>query len=440
MSQRAIQRRPNQVARAVVHFVVAGVVAMAALSVGAALLLQRVGSNEAVRTATEVASTAARGVIQPNLTDGLVNGDPAELARFDGLVRNDVLGASVVRVKLWDRRGRIVYSDEPRLIGNVYPLGGEDLATLSGGRVAADLSNLSQPENRFERQFVQLLQVYQRVTTPGGTPLLFETYLKFSSVRASARRIWVSAAPALLGALVLLELVQVPLAVSLARSVRHNQQRQEVLLRRALDASDAERRRIAGDLHDGAVQDLAGVNYVLEAAAGRFHADGDAAMVAALHAAASGTRRSIRGLRTLMVEIYPPNLRQAGLESALRDLMVPLAAQGIAGHVDVAADAGLSDEGEALVYRTAQEAIRNVTKHAAANQLRVRVGRDDGKVVLEVADDGRGFVAAAALARPPEGHLGLRLLSELAVDAGGGLSIDSRPGAGTVLRLEIPSR
>ena len=129
-----------------------------------------------------------------------------------------------------------------------------------------------------------------------------------------------------------------------------------------------ERRRIASDLHDGVVQDLAGISYALSAAAGRASADS----AGTLEDAARGTRETMRRLRSVIVDIHPPNLRTAGLEAALRDLLAPLAAEGIDTVLEVA-DVILREDVELLLYRAAGEALRNIRRHAAASRVVVRV-------------------------------------------------------------------
>ena len=105
--------------------------------------------------------------------------------------------------------------------------------------------------------------------------------------------------------LLVLYLVQVPLAYSLARRLRARQREREELLRRAIDASDLERRRIAADLHDGAVQRLAGVSLSLAASANALgDAEDGGEAGGALSRAAAETRETIRELRTLLVDIY----------------------------------------------------------------------------------------------------------------------------------------
>ena len=88
---------------------------------------------------------------------------------------------------------------------------------------------------------------------------------------------------------------------------------------------------------------------------------------------------------------------------------------------------------------TAREAIRNVSRHADASAANVRVVTNGTRVELVVADDGRGFPADEVLAKGPNGHLGLALLTDLAERAGGDLAVESKDGEGTRLTLGVPS-
>ena len=276
--------------------------------------------------------------------------------------------------------------------------------------------------------------------TQSGRPLLFETYLRFSDVAASGRKVWLAFLPALVVALLLLWLLQLPIALSLARRLRRAHAEREALLLRALNASDTERRVIAADLHDGVVQDLAGTSYALAVAAENVDATPTNDVARTLRTGANATRQSMRQLRSLLVEIYPPNLRDAGLEPALNDLTAKAVARGVAVDVDV--DEGLrpSDAVERLVFRTAQEALRNVVEHAAAETCSIEVHANGRDVVLVVADDGAGFERSVLEERRVQGHLGLVLLADQAADLGGSLDIDSTPGAGTRVTLTVPER
>lgn len=261
--------------------------------------------------------------------------------------------------------------------------------------------------------------------------MLYETYQRFSSVSARGRRLLLAFGPAALGGLVILWLVQLPLAWGLARRLREGQAERVALLRRAVDASERERRRVAHDLHDGAVQDLAGVSYSLAAVGDRLP-PGEAAD--AVHAAAAETRHTIRELRSLLVDLYPPDLHRAGLEAALADLLAPLGKRGVDAPLELPVPLRLSPGIEALFYRSAQEALRNVLAHAEARRVDVSVVQENGTATLAIADDGRGFDPAER----PEGHFGLQLLDDLARDSGGRLDVESAPGGGTRVRVEVP--
>ncbi|MEA2555321.1 MAG: two-component system, NarL family, sensor kinase, partial [Actinomycetota bacterium] len=412
------------VTKAVLTFALSGTIVLVLVGVVGVVVMQRVGQAEAIRQAKDITSVAARVVVQPGLTDGILNGDAASLNALDLLVGRDVLHDPIVRVKIWAPDGTIVYSDEPDLIGERFTLGADELYALRSDVVDADVSDLSEPENRFERGFGQLLEVYLPLHTKTGQPLLFEAYLLYDSVSTSARQLWRAFLPVLAIALIALALLQIPLASRLAGRVREGQRERERLLQRAIDASDLERRRIAGDLHDGPVQQLAGVSMSLAAAADRLEAD-DPEASAALRDAGERTRLGMRSLRSSLMGIYPPTLERAGISAALADLTAPLAGYGIAVDLDIDQALSLPPQVESLLFRAAQEAIRNVTAHAEATNVRVRLARQNDAATLEIVDDGRGFSPPQAEAARTEGHLGLRLLADLARDAGATVDIIS---------------
>ncbi len=174
------------------------------------------------------------------------------------------------------------------------------------------------------------------------------------------------------------------------------------MLRKAIAASEIERRRIASDLHDGVVQDLAGVSYALVGCADRISKSDRPHDAECLYNAAGGVRQSIRTLRSLLVEIYPPSLRSAGLAAALTDLLAPLTGRGVAVDLDVPSTLVLPADAEALVFRVAQEAVRNALLHADPRSVGVHINTGRSGVALTVRDDGTGFDVSAA---PEEGIL-----------------------------------
>jgi two-component system, NarL family, sensor kinase len=426
--------RETSVAVAVARFAVTGLAGLGLLTFVAIQLLSSRGTSEAIRNAKSLTQLAARGIVAPYLTPQLLASQSAAVQAVDRTVRTRLLADPVVRVKIWNGAGRIVYSDQPALIGTRYPLPPAELHALRTGGVDAEVSDLSRPENRFERKYHKLLEVYLGLRATDGTPVLFELYQRFSSITASGNRLFRAFFFPMIATMVLLELAQIPLAFSLARKLRRGQQEREELLQRAIEASELERRRIARDLHDGPVQDLAGVSYTLSSAIAEAK-EVDPALAETLGQTSRQTRESIRALRTLLVDIYPPRLHSEGLVAAVSDLLSALSAAGLEANLDAEPDLHLEPSVEAVMFRAAQESLRNVLRHAEAKTVNVRLRASAGAAVVEVQDDGRGMTGPGD---DGDQHFGLRLLEDLARDSQGRLEIDSAPGEGTTVRLEIP--
>ncbi len=431
------EARPPSVGTAVARFMLGSVAAIAVVVVGGFLALRSITIDEARRDTRERVEAEGRLVEAAGLTDGVLRRDAAALGRLDDVVLGQVLSGSIVRVKIWSPDGTILYSDEPSLVGRRFALGGEERRLLRTGGSDAELSDLTRPENRLERSAGKLLEAYTPIRTPDGTPVLFEIYQRFDSVNASGERLLRALAPPLVAGLLVLLLFQVPLAWSMARRLQRGHREREGLLVSAVQASRQERRRIASDLHDGVVQDLAGVAFGLAPLAEDAEHRGARDEAGVLRAAIARLRQGVRDLRTLLVEIHPPNLASVGLEAALGDLLSPLAEVGVATDLRVDGEGGSGPD--ELVYRVAREALRNAQDHADARTVRVVVTRSASRATrLVVTDDGRGFAEADRERRAAEGHIGLTLLASLVERAGGSLVVSSAPGKGTTVELEVP--
>jgi signal transduction histidine kinase len=415
------------VGRAVTTFLVTGLVVLSLLALVLALLERRQATAEAIRDARTLTNLEATDVIGPLLTDAaLVAGTP-EHAALDRVVRSRVLGSHIVRVKIWDPSGTVRYSDATALIGQRFELPEDELEALRSGRVEAEVTDLDEAENVEERQFGKLLQVYQGVRTPSGTRLLFETYQPYTVIDVASRRMWATSIPIVLAGLGLLYLVQAPLAYRMAHRLQEALDAREELLLSTMAASDRERATIAADLHDGVVQGLAGASYTLSSAP----------TPEVVEQTSKDLRRWVRELRSLVVTITPPALHAQGLATSLADLGATLELRGISTSVD-ATEVEVDEAVESLVYRVAQEAVRNVVRHAGASAVWMTLSQQDGRLVLTVTDNGRGLGAERAGARS-RGSVGLDLLSALAEQQGGRLTVTGEAGAGTELRLEVPA-
>ena len=422
--------------KAVASFLIAGLVVLTAVGVLLALSERRSATAEAIRDARTVTNLEATDVVGPLLTDQALTPGPAFDA-LDAVVRTRVLGSHIVRVKIWDTTGKIVYSDDKALVGLSFTLGKDERAALRTRRAAAEVTSLGSAENRDEKQYGKLLQVYLGVSTPTGTPLLFETYQPYQVIHDSSQRMWLTSLPVLLGGLLALYLVQAPLAYRMARRLKRSQDEREALLVASLATSDRERATIAADLHDGVVQGLAGASFSLAAAAERAR-DTDPVSASTMSSTASDLRRWVRELRSLIVTITPPALHAQGLATSLADLAATLEVRGLDVTVDVTGTEGLPETAETLIFRVAQEAVRNVVRHADAKRVTIHVQRDpNAPLVLSVTDDGRGFDLESTGARR-RGSVGLELLSALVTSQGGTLGVVAAPGEGTTLTLRLP--
>lgn len=425
----------------VVQFVVVGVIVALSLAWVTGVLGARLAQEQAIEDARATTELVAATVVEPSLSSGLLDTEAGDLDRFDRLIRSRVMGGEVVRVKVWDAAGRIVYSDESRLIDRTYPLGDEQLRVLENGGSDAEVSDLSRSENSFDQGLGRVLEVYTVVEAPDGERLLFELYLTDDNLEARADELYRLFRPLTVGGLLLFLLLTTPLVWVLSRRADAASADRERLLLMAADASDAERRRVARDLHDGVVQDLAGTSFALSGMARDIQTQADvdpSRLNAELERLAAAVRRSLLALRSLLVEIYPPQLGAGGLSAALEDLVANARESGIYVRLDVTNTDGLPDDITALIWRTAQECVRNAVRHGSPSHLTVTVGVDQETRLAElvVSDDGAGFDSGMATDRD---SFGLRGLRDLAREANGTLNVESVVGAGTTVRMEVPT-
>ncbi|GAA2150939.1 hypothetical protein GCM10009844_32490 [Nocardioides koreensis] len=418
-------------------FLVVGLLTVAAIVVGTGFLADRAASSEATAEARGTTRVIARSVAQPVVTDELLAGRAGTIDRFDRKVLKRLLVGDIVHVVIWSRSGRIVYSDEIALIGRRLHLDADQERVLDhGGTGSARSDESGNQVIPADAETGKVLRTFTRIETPRRhKALLFEAYSSLDEVESRRQEIyssfrWITVGPLLL----LIVVVTLILRVLTGQLTRAGKEREQ-LLRSAIDASDAERRRIARDLHDGVVQDLAGTAFSLSALSRDPATDGKTR--SSLQGAARSLREGLKSLRSLLVEIHPPELRAESLPAALADLTAPAGASGIQASVSVEGAETATDERAALVWRVAQEAVRNALRHSAASTLAVTVRGDGRHLTLEVVDDGVGFDPTRV--RDSE-HFGLRGLRSLVAEAGGTLEVRSSPHEGTTVRMEVDAR
>jgi signal transduction histidine kinase len=426
-------RRPW--ASPLVQFVAASLLLFGITWWATGIFSQRAARSEAVADARITTEVLAHSVAEPAMPRGLVDGDPGAIDRFDREVLDRLIVGDVRRIKIWRADGTIVYSDETQLIGQRFTLDDEQLSVLDSGATEGGLSDLRRRENQFEDEEDGLLEVYTRIQSPEGQPLLFEAYYSVETVKERSTEVMAPFRRITAGALLALLLLGVPLLGVLTLRLTRASRARERLMQRAVESSEAERRRIARDLHDGVVQELAGTAFALSGTVREPSVPPE--LREELTVAGRSLRHSLRQLRSLLVEIHPPGLSAGSLGAALEDLISSAASAGIATSVSVNDVEGTPDHVVTLVWRVAQEAIRNAVRHAHASTLDVEVRGDERQVHLVVRDDGVGFDPSAT-AR--DRSYGLRGLQSLVEDGGGRVEVESSPEAGTTVRMAVERR
>ena len=410
---------------------------LAAVVTGVVLLSWVIARNEAVRDAEVTARAVAETIVAPLADADFHARNPAALAKMGEAMGDRSRDGSISHIKVWADAGcgraTVLWSDQKPLVGQTFQLDEEEYAVFGSRGTVSEISALEKEENRLERSAGQLIEVYTGTRGMAGAPLLFEVYVSTANLPAEVVNLVGVILPLPIAALIALALATMPLAVSLAHRVDRGQQQMQRLLVHAVESSDLERRRIAQNLHDGVVQDLAGISYALDSDAGKLPRGG----VLRQHLDELGDilRRDLASLRTLMTDIYPPDLRTKGLAETVRELGVQDDLPPGLVRFEIEEPLRSHPLTDRLAYRAIREALSNAVKHAHASSVLVRIEQDDATMTFEVIDDGVGFDPTTA---GPAGHFGVRLISEMVADAGGTMTVESSAGSGTRVRGELP--
>ena len=211
--------------------------------------------------------------------------------------------------------------------------------------------------------------------------------------------------------------------------------------RQLAESREAERLRLARELHDGPVQDLHGLRFRLGTISEEMDDDVNLMRLATVQ---GELLRVIDELRAICQELRPPALAPFGLEAAIRSH----AGRFQEAHPELEVQVDLMHDGQTLpervrlaLFRIYQEAISNVAQHASASHVLIRFYLNEERVLLEISDDGCGFqVPERWILLARQGHLGLLGAAERADSIGGRLEVVSAPGRGTVVRVVAPRR
>jgi signal transduction histidine kinase len=388
---------------------------------------------------------------------------PADMATFDRLLTETPLGKHIVVFKVWSPQGTILYSPDRRLMGEHFD-SDDGVARGLQGEVSAALSDLDEPENRYERQrWDRLLEVYAPVRNPqGDISAVVEFYQApdelDAAISAARRESWGVVAAVMLAMYLLLAGIVKRGSDTIARQQRVLSGQEVALRQRVKDLSDllaqnarlhervrqaADRttslneqalRRIGADLHDGPGQalGLASLRLDLLGRARPEIAEDFGVVQGAVQDALGEIRAISSGLR--LPSLAPLEVREVA-ERAVR-AHIRRSNTPVELHLDnLPSQAPLAVK--ITLFRALEEALSNATRHGGGQHVVARVQGEEGGLSLSVSDRGPGFAPEAV---PSEGHLGLANLHERAELLGGTFEVTSAPGRGTTLKLWVPAR
>lgn len=430
---RSDPRSPDRsVRRAVVALVVGAVIAFGVVVVGSTFLAKQIARDEELAEAIRSDNLLVRTVLAGPIR-ALADGDPQAGATLDEAVRIRRSSGSTVYLMILDSGGRVIYPAEHQ--GSIQqPL--RDAASLPAQTVA---TVISVEQGRSEIGGVatgRMVKASVPMELSNGRSVWAFVYATDERLRTSEAALSVKLVMLSTGAVTLLLLLNLPVSVWLLRGLGKAHQERVRMLSNEVASADRERRNIARDLHDGVIQDLAGAGYALEALADGLTVDDAARRM--LHLSQDAVQRSTQSLRSLVIEVAPPDLTSEDLPTAL-DVLAGRLSRDHGVDVDVDVDLGVpvGRQSAMIVYRAVREFLINIVKHARATHARITVRSDSSNVYVVAEDDGDGFPKDLA-ERRGDGHLGLTLLTDTISDLGGRLTIDRHRDKGAAVRCRIP--
>lgn len=225
--------------------------------------------------------------------------------------------------------------------------------------------------------------------------------------------------------------------ISDQRQVEEQLQADQNLLRQLLDLQDRERRLLSCEIHDGFIQDVIGAHMFLQSIIGEMKAAAPN-LNSQIEALASAIQRALDEGRRLIHDLRPMAIDELGIIDGLEHLMEEARAEGrqsVNLTHRVSSPSKLTPLLEATIYRIVHEAINNAQRHSQADHVNVRLTQvDDNNIVLEISDDGIGFDPNAI----PKDRYGVDGIRERARLFGGGATIESSPGQGTLWTVKLP--
>lgn len=440
---------------------VSGVILVAGIIVIGSWMGRQIEKN-AINRAALIASVYVESIISAQLHDWLKTGfmSGQTHAVLDRIFVDGPLSRKVVRFKLWDGSGRIIYSSDHEQVGQTYPLT-EHLANAFSGRMQADITDLEGADNQSEKKrWSRLLEVY--VPVHGGPDRQVMAVAEFYHSMENLNREILDAQQKSWLLIALCAGVIAAVLYSLVRRANDtiiDQQRdlrdQLGRLRASLaeNATMSERlrnagahttamneqalHRIAADLHDGPAQDMAFALLRFDDLTAACEGCTRSSAPRELDSIHGALRRSLDELRAIAGGLGLPGIEglslSATLQRAVRDeerkstTLIPSSIDERLGDAPISV--------KITAYRLIQEALNNARRHAPGHPPEVGAWREGRDLVIDIRDHGPGFDPLAA---SESGRLGLAFMRERVLLVGGVFEIDSAPESGTRIRARIP--
>jgi two-component system NarL family sensor kinase len=419
-----------------------GILVMVLVGLATVLVSRSVVHAQALDDSERTTERLANLVMKP-LMPGYFAGDIDLDGELHRAVRNRMSDGNLIEVTVWSAEGQVVFSNRLEDIGRLVEPPPDDLDEVLAGKTTSAFEDEAPEAGATSARSAsavgptRYVEVYTPLYLPERPRMALEAYYDYERVTGLADRLLMQTLPLVLAPLLALQLIQIPVAISLTRRLKRHENERSQLLDQALSVSDRERVRFAADLHDGPIQDLAGISYALGAVAPTV-AERHTSLMARVQ---EGLTRSIESLRGLMTDLYPPDLRSGNLDQTITTLAEQLRTEGRTVDLQLEELPTLSEETVSTLYRVVRECLTNVQKHAQASTVQINLGPvtvgTNSRVRLVIVDDGVG-VDPSRLDRRSEGHLGLRLLADRVESQGGQLVITSAVGHGTSVAVEFP--
>ncbi len=405
--------------------------------------------------------------VAPKLQE-LVNSNellPEHADELTRLLRETRMGQEIVALKVWDTRGKLLYTTDQSVVGKVYPMH-EEMLRARLGEVVSRVSPLEDEENKvLAQQHEQLLETYSPVWLSGTDQIIavVEFYQRTDAldmeINTLKRQSWLVVGLVIVIIYLLLAifvrrtsstitLQQVELNQKVAQLTELLAQNQELhgRVQRAAASvallNEGYLKRVGSELHDGPAQDLGLALLKLDALVGRIEDHPQTVLQAEtieqLNSVEAAVQNALKEIRTIAVGLSLPELADLGLpETITRAVRAHERQTGASVALDLVA---IPDQValplKTTIYRFVQEALNNAYRHAGGAGQRVRVGRIDDRILVEVSDTGPGFDPAQVVGR--NGRLGLSGMRERVESLGGLFKIESQVGQGARVLASLP--